>query len=298
MATNQYFNNFNARNEQNIIEDLIVESIKIMGFDGYYIPNNNAIARDLLFGEDPIKKFNTAFQLEFYLSSNLGYTGDGDFFSKFGLEIRDHVKVIVSRRSFNQRVPVSPDFTRPREGDLIWIPFLNNTGELYEITFTEQAKDFFQLGKRAPHFYELSLEKFKYSQEVIDTGIPDIDSVVTENSYTLQLNMRPNGTGTYKDKEIVYQSLDSTYANSTSEAIVSSWDGVNRILKVTNIRGEFNTLANANTVIGQTSNARFKLATYNNLDVDLHTDQYDNLYIETQGASITDFSETNPFGTL
>jgi hypothetical protein len=269
-----------------------------MGFDGYYIPNNNTIARDLLFGEDPVKKFNTAFQLEFYLSSNLGYSGDGDFFSKFGLEMRDHVKVIVSRRSFNQRVPVNPDFTRPREGDLIWIPFLNNTGELYEITFTEQAKDFFQLGKRAPHFYELSLEKFKYSQEVIDTGVPDIDSVVTENSYTLALNMRPNGTGTYKDKEIVYQTSDNTYANAYSEAIVSSWDGINRILKVTNIRGEFTTTANANTIIGQTSNARFKLGNYNTLDVELHTDQYDNLYIETQGASITDFSETNPFGTL
>lgn len=298
MATNQYFNNFNARNEQNIIEDLIVESIKIMGFDGYYIPNNNAIARDLLFGEDPIKKFQTAFQLEFYLSSNMGYSGDGDFFSKFGLEIRDHVKVIVSRRSFNQRVPVSPDFTRPREGDLIWIPFLNHTGELYEITFTEQAKDFFQLGKKAPHFYELSLEKFKYSQEVIDTGIPDIDSVVTENAYTLALNMSSTGTGTYKDKEIVFQTLDNTYANAYSEATVSSWDGINHVLRVTNIRGEFSTTANANTIIGQTSNARFKLSNYNTLNVDIHTDQYDNLYLETQGDSITDFSETNPFGTL
>lgn len=298
MATNQYFNNFNARNEQNIIEDLIVESIKIMGFDGYYIPNNNAVARDLLFGEDPVKKFNTAFQLEFYLSSNLGYTGDGDFFSKFGLEIKDNVKVIVSRRSFNQRVSTSPDFTRPREGDLIWIPFLNNTGELYEITFTEQAKDFFQLGKRAPHFYELSLEKFKYSQEVIDTGVPDIDSVVTENSYTLALHMNAvGGTGNYVNKELVYQSTDTTLANASSVATVSSWDRVNKLLKVTNIKGEFSTTT-SNTIIGDTSGASFRLSTYDPLDVELHNDHYDNLYIETQGDSITDFSETNPFGTL
>lgn len=297
MATNHYFNNFNAKNEQNVIEDLVVESIKIMGFDGYYIPNNNAIARDLLFGEDPVKKFNTAFQLEFYLSSSMGYSGDGDFFSKFGLEIKDNIKVIVSRRSFYQRVPVSPDFTRPREGDLIWVPFLNGTGELYEITFSEQAKDFFQLGRRAPYFYELSMEKFKYSQEVIDTGVPDIDSVITENAYTLMLNMH-TGTGNYKDKEIVFQSTDGTYANASSEALVSSWDGVNKILRVTNIRGQFANTANANTIVGLTSNSHHTLIDYNTLDIELHNDHYDNLYIEGQGNSITDFSETNPFGTL
>ena len=297
MATNHYFNNFHAKNEQNVIEDLVVESIKIMGFDGYYIPNNNAIARDLLFGEDPVKKFNTAFQLEFYLSSSMGYSGAGDFFSKFGIEIRNNVKVIISRRSFNQRIPVSPEFTRPREGDLIWIPFLNGTGELYEITFTEQAKDFFQLGRQAPYFYELSLEEFKYSQEVIDTGVPDIDVVVTENAYTLMLHMNA-GTGTYKNKEIVFQSSDGTLANASSDATVSSWDGVNRILKVTNIRGEFANTANANTLIGLTSNAHYTLSNYNTLDVEVHNDHYDNLYIETQGNLITDFSETNPFGTL
>ncbi|MEI8286050.1 MAG: hypothetical protein WCG15_01990 [Actinomycetes bacterium] len=297
MATNHYFNNFNAKNEQNLIEDLVVESIKIMGFEGYYIPNDNTIARDLLFGEDPVKKFNTAFQVEFYLSSSSGYSGAGDFFSKFGIEIKNNVKVILSRRSFNERIPVRPDFTRPREGDLVWIPFLNGTGELYEITFTEQAKDFFQLGRQAPYFYELSLEEFKYSQEVIDTGVPDIDVVVTENAYTLTLNMS-QGSGNYNSKEIVYQSRDGTYANSSSEATVSSWNRMSKVLKVTNIRGAFANTANANTLIGLTSNAHYQLANTNPLNVELHNDHYDNLYIQTQGDSITDFSETNPFGTL
>ena len=297
MATNHYFNNYSAKNEQNIIEDLVVESIKIMGFDGYYIPNDNEVARDLLYGEDPVKKFNSAFQLEFYLSSSSGYSGDGDFFSKFGLEIKNNVKIILSRRSFNERGPISPEFTRPREGDLIWIPFLNGTGELYEITFTEQAKDFFQLGRKAPYFYELSLEEFKYSQEVFNTGIPDIDVVVTENAYTLMLNMN-TGTGRYKEKEIVFQSDDNTYANAKSEAIVSSWNQIKKILKVTNIRGAFANTANANTIIGLTSNAQYHYANTNTLDVEVHNDHYDNLYIETQGNSITDFSETNPFGTL
>ena len=160
MATSQYFNNYAAQNEQRLVEDLIVESIKIMGFDAYYLVNNNDQARDLLYGEDPVKKFESAYQLEFYLSNVMEYGGEREFFSKFGLQIKNEVQVIVSKRSFTQRVPNT--ITRPREGDLIYIPFLNGTGELYEIKFTNQTKDFFMMGRKYPYFYELSLEKFKY----------------------------------------------------------------------------------------------------------------------------------------
>jgi hypothetical protein len=295
MATNHYFNNYGAKNEQRIIEDLIVESIKIMGFDAYYIPNDNDQARDLLFGEDPVKKFKTAFQLEFYLSSSLEYTGDREFFSKFGLEIKNNVNVIVSKRSFSQRVSQN-SFHRPREGDLIYVPFLNGTGELYEIKFTDSTKDFFMLGRKVPYFYELELEKFKYSHEVISTGVPDIDQVAKDNAYSLSLHMS-TGTGDYKSEEIAYQSADGTYANATTTAIVQSWDHLHKILRVSNITGEFNKLT-SNTVYGSISNAHYLLTTFNPLDVELRTDHYDNLYIEDQGTSIIDFSESNPFGSL
>ena len=125
MATSVYFNNYNSNAEQRVIEDIIVESMKIMGFDAFYLPNDNDIARDLLYGEDPVKRFQTAFPLEMYLSSDpLDYLGQQEFFSKFGLEIKDVIKVMVSRRSFGQRVPQNI-FNRPREGDLVYIPFLN-----------------------------------------------------------------------------------------------------------------------------------------------------------------------------
>ena len=156
MATSVYFNNYNSKQEQRLFEDLIVESIKIMGFDGYYLPNDNDIARDLLYGEDPVKKFQSAFPVEFYLSDSMEYLGEKEFFSKFGLEIKNHVKVIISRRSFSQRVPQNT-FQRPREGDLVYIPFLNGTGELYEITFADQDKEFHTLGRVNPYFYELHL---------------------------------------------------------------------------------------------------------------------------------------------
>jgi hypothetical protein len=294
MPTNVYFNNYKSHGEQSLVEDLIVESIKIMGFDAFYLPNDNDQARDLLYGEDPVKKFQSAFPVEMYLSSDpLDYIGKKDFFSKFGLEIKDDVNVLVSRRSFQQRVPQNT-FTRPREGDLVYIPFLNGTGELFEIKFAEQSKDFHMLGRPAPYFYELNLEKFKYSQEIIDTGNADIDSTVTNNAYTISLDLG-RGSGYFTAKEIVYQSADQTQANATVVAIVQTFNAVSNTLTVTNIAGEF---VNAVEIIGSSSNSRYILATYDPLEDNSYSETYDNKHIDLSSEGVIDFSETNPFGLI
>ena len=294
MATSQYFSNYSAKNEQRVIEDIIIESIKIQGFDAYYLPNDNDAARDLLFGEDPIKKFKTAFTLEMYLSNATEYMGEKEFFSKFGLEIKNNINVIVSKRSFTERVPQNT-FTRPREGDLIYVPFLNGTGELFEIKFTNQNKDMAMLGRKVPYFYELELEKFKYSQEVISTGIPDIDAVVTDSAYTLNLNVSANGTGNYTTTEIVFQSNDSTLANAFTSATVQSWYAPSLLLTVTNIYGQF---TDNITIIGASSNAQYTLATFDPLQNPAIKENYDNLYISNSANIIIDTSETNPFGNI
>jgi hypothetical protein len=294
MATSVYFNNYNSKVEQRLFEDLIVESIKIMGFDGYYLPNDNDAARDLLFGEDPVKKFQSAFPLELYLSSALEYQGEKEFFSKFGLEIKNNVQVIVSRRSFAQRVPQNV-FQRPREGDLIYIPFLNGTGELYEITFADQDKDFHSLGRVMPYFYELHLEKFKFSNDFIETGVAGIDDVATFTSYQINLELQAGGTGNFEKGEVVYQAPDNTHANATVVGIVQSWDNPTANLSVSNIAGEF---TSGHLVVGATSNARFNLTTFDPLKENLRDDSNDNWIIEHQANSIIDFSESNPFGNI
>jgi hypothetical protein len=266
----------------------------MMGFDAFYLPNDNDAARDLLYGEDPVKKFVSAFPVEMYLSSDpLDYIGKKDFFSKFGLEIKDDVNVIVSRRSFQQRVPQNT-FTRPREGDLVYIPFLNGTGELFEIKFAEQSKDFHMLGRQEPYFYELNLEKYKYSQEVIDTGNDDIDSVVTNNAYTLSLNLGA-GTGYYQIKEIVYQASDNTHANATTVAIVQSFIPSSNTLTVTNIAGEF---INTRPIIGASSNASYSLTTFDPLEDHSFSETYDNKHIDLSSEGVLDLSESNPFGNI
>jgi len=293
MPISQYFNNYGSVSEQRLIEDIIVESIKIMGFDAYYLPNENDAARDLLFGEDPVKYFSSAFSLEMYLSSSLEYGGEREFFSKFGLEIKNTVKVILSKRSFSQRVSQTT-FTRPREGDLIYVPFLNGTGELFEIKFTDQTKDFFMLGRKVPYFYELELEKFKYSQEIIKTGVPDIDIVSQQSAYTITLNTG-SGTGIFQTNEVVYQAPDGKISDSTAQAYVQSWLPGSHALTITNIAGEF---IDGQLIIGASSNAQYYLATFDPLATAPANENFDNSYIAGLANNIIVNSESNSFGSI
>ena len=295
MPTSTYFNNYNSRySEQRLYEDLIVESIKIMGFDAYYLPNDNDEARDIIFGEDPTKRFSSAFPLELFLSEAMDYSGEKEFFSKFGLEIKNHTKVVVSRRTFSQRVPQN-SFTRPREGDLIYIPFLNGTGELYEITFADQDKEFHTLGRINPYFYELHLEKFKYSHEIIDTGVQAIDDAVTFSTYQIDLTTTTGNGINYQIKEIVYQAPDDTHANATATAFVQSWLPLANTLTISNIAGEF---VDGQVIIGASSNAQYILSTYDPLKDNVRDDSYDNYAIENQANNIIDLTESNPFGSI
>jgi hypothetical protein len=296
MATSHYFGNYSNKGEQRLIEDIIVESIKIMGTDVFYLPNDNDAARDLLYGEDPVRKFESAFPIEIYPTNVTEYGGEKEFFSKFGLEIKNKVTVTMSKRSFSQRVP-QDTYTRPREGDLIYIPFLNGTGELFEITFVNQTKDFFMLGRQVPYFYELELEKFRYSQEAIQTGQMEIDSVVTDSAYTLNLNLSvPDGNNIkYTIKEVVYQAPNRLQADATAVALVQSWIPHTGVLTVTNIAGEF---IDGELIIGVSSGAEYPLRAYDPLENPARKENYDNQYIDTQAGNIVDMSESNPFGKI
>jgi hypothetical protein len=293
MSTSPYFNNYNAKyDEQRLVEDLINEAIQIMGFNAFYLPNDNDAARDLIYGEDPVKQFNSAFSVEMYLKSIMGHEGEKDFFSKFGLEIRNQVTVLVSHRAFEKRGPSY--VTRPREGDLVYVPFLNGGGELYEIKFVDQNSDGFMLGRKNPYHFELSMEKFKYSQEVIATGIGEIDQAVTDSAYTIHLNTGA-GTGNYTIKELVFQSPDRTYANATTIATVQTWVPSSHSLSVTNIAGEF---VDNQVIIGSTSNAQYTLATFDPLQTPAIKEPYDNKVIQTSASTYVNTSEINPIGGL
>lgn len=178
MAQNFYFNNFTNSGEQRLIEDLIIESIRIYGLDLWYMPRALGSLDDLL-NEDDLPIFDQAYMVEMYVKNVEGFEGDGDFLSKFGLQIRDSMTLTISMRKFTEDVGAYNEAVRPKEGDLIFFP-LNR--KIFEIKHVEHESIFYQMGSLQT--YDLRVELFEYSNEVFTTGIVEIDSLLDRYNTT------------------------------------------------------------------------------------------------------------------
>lgn len=172
MATSTFFRNYDNFNEQNLIDDLVIESIRMYGVDLEFLPRT-AGAVDNILNEDDIPLYNRVFKFEAYVKSVDGFEGEGDFLSKFGLQIRDQVTFSVARRTFERFVTKDePQQTRPFEGDLIYFPI---NQKIFKIMHVEHESVFYQMG--ALQTYDMKCELMEYSNERIETGYPHIDSV-------------------------------------------------------------------------------------------------------------------------
>ena len=292
MATNQFFNPFpqgQITSEQLLVEDLVIEAMKIYGMDVFYLPRSSRDQVDYLFGEDTLKQYISAFPIEMYLENVTGMDGEGDFISKFGLEIRDEVSLLVSRRRFAATVAQN----RPNEGDLIYIPLVEN---FFEITFVEHENDqamFYTLGRGRGgnvYVYALKLKQFVFSNEVVETGIAEIDNQIRDHYPRTRVTLT-SGSGTFVRDEIVY--VGASLANATAQAIVHSFTP-NTHIDIYRVRGEFTT----GNITGNTSGALWSINTVSDTATmdDAFEDIVDNNRIEAESDSIIDFTEVNPFG--
>lgn len=180
MATNFFFRNTDYNPEQNLVQDLVTEMIKINGVDVYYIVRDTG-AEDKLLTEAASSTFHLAVPIEMYINSYAGFQGEGDLLTKFGLSIADKLVLSVSRERFSEEIGGPLDFVRPREGDLVFFPF---TQGIFEIKFVEHEDAFYPVGSL--QYFELQLEKYNYNSEIFNTGIPEIDSVM--KSYSVAEN--------------------------------------------------------------------------------------------------------------
>jgi hypothetical protein len=291
MPTNLYFNNFpkNVTSEQLLVEDLVIESLKIHGMDVYYLPKSSRDNVDYIFGEDTLKQYLSAYPLEMYLENVTGMEGEGDFISKFGLEIRDEVQLLVSRRRFAATVPQ----IRPNEGDLIYVPLVQN---FFEITFVEHENDqamFYTLGRGRGgnvYVYGLKLKQFVFSNEIIETGITEIDEQIRDEYPRTKITISA-GSGKFVNDEFVY--LGANLSVATAQALVHDFVP-NTYLEVYRTIGTFA----AGTLKGNTSNAQWTISTVDTMTV-MNTafeDIQDNARFEAESDGIIDWTETNPFG--
>ena len=143
MATNMYFSQ-GSRSEQQLYEEIIIESLKIYGQDIYYLPRD-IVNKDNILNEDASSRFNSSYKIEMYIENIEGFDGEGDLFTKFGVEIRDQATFIVAKKRWEQTVARSDneiEGVRPFEGDLLYIPF---SRKLFQIMHVEHEQPFYQL---------------------------------------------------------------------------------------------------------------------------------------------------------
>jgi len=183
MAVNHYFqggNGIGNTNEKRLYEDLIIEGLKIYGFDVYYLPRT-LVNRDIILGEDTLSKFDDSYLIEMYMETTEGFAGQQELINKFGLEIREDTTFTLAKRRWQDAVDSQHTMIkegRPNEGDIIYMPLMNS---FFEIQFVEDQEPFFQLGNLP--VYKLRVTRWEYSSERLNTGVTDIDAA--ENTYSL-----------------------------------------------------------------------------------------------------------------
>lgn len=176
MATvNPYFQSgvpMGRPSEQNLYEDLVIECLKIYGFEIFYLPRKS-FNEDRILGEDPLNNYQHAYPIEMYMENSNGFEGPGDFLSKFGVQSVQDATFIVSRKRWTQVAGSTGNtiLPRPAEGDLLYFPL---THSYFEIRKVEGSQPFYQVGKL--YIYKLFCELMQFSSEIINTGVPEIDT--------------------------------------------------------------------------------------------------------------------------
>jgi hypothetical protein len=303
MPTNVYFTQ-GTKNEQFLVEDLIIESLKIYGQDFFYIPRT-LVSKDEILGEDRLSKFTSSFPIEMYFENVDSFDGQGAFIQKFGLMMEQSATLVVARRRWEQMVgrfgaTIIP--TRPCEGDLIYFPL---TKGMFEIKFVKHQDPFYQLGKL--YVYKLQVELFQYSSEQIDTGVPSVDAFETLKTFNTNTTRTPYG-------EVKSVTVSNQGAGYTSVPTVSFTGGSGSGATATAVRGTGANIGKiirvdiTNPGVGYTTaptvvftGGGFSTTAIATSAIEANVDKVesfgDNNKFKTEAADVL-FNVTNPFGEV
>ena len=245
MALNPYFLQ-GSPGEQNLVQDLINEHLRMFGIEVYYIPRKQ-LKTDNIIREVLSSKFDDNFSIEVYLNNYEGYSNNSDIMTKFGLTLKNEVSLILSVERFEEFItpflnPIletqkeNPQFkndvdggadlvisTRPKEGDLIYFPLGQR---IFEIKRVEFESPFYQLGKN--YVYELKCELFEYEDELIDTDVEIIQETIKESGYITTLVLSGIGVSAIATPNLTYSTY-STEVKSSVRKVYLTNDGYDYI---------------------------------------------------------------------
>jgi len=298
MPTRNLYFSHGTRSERWLYEDLMIEQLRVFGQEVTYLPRT-IVARDTILGEDALSKFEEAYSIEMYVENVSGFEGDGDIIGKFGLEVRDDITLVCSKRRFDLLVDqksntLSQD--RPKEGDVIYMPVFK---KMFEIRFVEDEDPYYQIADIP--LYKLKCSLFEYSHEALDTGITEIDDVETNLStdalvhqFSLETGTGTTGALLLETPSLSQLQLDGTDTLQTdagSGLVLNSVDGTDAdagddILLEDDL-GTYNYLLQEDYTIDSKDSQAQNTSFIQESGLDTEFDSSDDIF---------DFSERNPFG--
>jgi hypothetical protein len=303
-TTNVYFSQ-GTKNEQHLIEDIIIESLKIYGNEIFYIPRS-LVSKDNVLGEDRLSQFKTAFPIEMYFENVDSFGGQGAFIQKFGLIIEQSATLVVARRRWDQlvgRYGQTQIPSRPNEGDLIYFPL---TGSMFELKFVQHQDPFYQLGKL--YVYKLQVELFQYSSERIDTGIAEIDTFESLKTFSTNTTRNIHGrvdTVTLTNSGSGYTSAPTVTFTSSSglgaaaTAVLGTGSNLGKVVavNVTN-KGSGYQIAPTLSFVGGGGSGAAAVCTLD-IDIKKSSDGFgENDSFRDAATDVINFDEQNPFGEI
>ena len=287
MATNHYFSQ-KVRSEQDLYEDIIIESLKIYGQDVYYLPRD-IVNEDRILGDDVPSRFNSSYKIEMYIENVEGFDGEGDLFTKFGVEIRDQATFIVSRKRWANSVARYDNelsSIRPLEGDLIYVPLSN---KLFQIMQVEHEQPFYQLSNLPT--YKLRTELFEYNDEDLDTGIDEIDVIERAHAYEYLLTLDSASNGF-----TIGETATQTFSTGvTMQGEISKWSDSDNILGLIHVGASDGLYHEFTTTLQISSLTSVATVTAVAEDNQISSNEQ-NTDFNTIGDDFLDFTESNPFG--
>lgn len=288
---NLYFSD-KVRSEQNLYEDITIESLKIYGQDVYYLPRD-LVGEDKIFGHDVPSRFNSSHKIEMYIENGEGFDGEGDLFTRFGVEIRDEATFVVSRRRWEQTVKrydneISGE--RPREGDLIYLPLSNS---IFQINHVEHEQPFYQLSNLPT--YKMRAQLFEYNDEDLDTGVDAIDAIERAYAYTYILTL-DSDSPIIKIGDTATQTFSSGVTMSGEVSKWSDSDNKLHLIHVGASDGAYHSFITGSITMSGNGRADSDLTVNTVAEENKISNNEQNTDFSTFASDFLDFTENNPFG--
>lgn len=281
MPTNVFFNHA-VKTEQNLYEDLVVESLRMYGHEVYYLPRN-IVEKDDILNEDVQSSFDDAYSVEMYLENTDGIAEQGDLMSKFGVYVEEEATFVISLRSWERFISTDSNLVtslRPNEGDVIYFPL---SGSMFEIRYVEDSNPFYQVGKL--FVFKMRCTLFEYSNEDFETGTA-ADNIEADMSFANDFTMSVGDEN--------YTAGENIQLNNEVVGEVIGWDALSRVLSIRSLTKE---LRVGDPLFGEESGVlRLIESVSDDLDFDDGNAQNDDF--ELNNGNFLDFSEINPLGEV